>query len=200
MNWAIFTPSPLRNQISLKNECGEVLNFFLYNDHKTTLTFCQVIILLFATYQAHRLLTSGLKAHKVIHASLGSRFGQQDLYLPILIEILMIYFFQYGSFGGSVVEASCLWPQHATCTGTTYLLLFLLLVSLSLRPYPWHSSHYQLWNRNKLATICTGKNCSGHLWPILVKINLGGGSVVRSGGVAGLFTSRKVAFCSRLIA
>ena len=53
-------------------------------------------------YQAHRLLTSGLKAHKVVHASLGSRFGQQDLYLPILIEILMIYFFQYGSFGGSV--------------------------------------------------------------------------------------------------
>ena len=85
-----------------KNHCGEVLNFFLTEDHKTTLTFCQVIILLFATYQAHRLLTSGLKAHKVIHASLGSRFGQQDLYLPILIEILMIYFFQYGSFGGSV--------------------------------------------------------------------------------------------------
>ena len=86
-----------------KNECGEVLNFFLYNDHKTTLTFCQVIILLFATYQAHRLLTSGLKAHKVVHASLGSRFGQQDLYFPILIEILMIYFFQYGSFGGGVL-------------------------------------------------------------------------------------------------
>ena len=30
-----------------KNEYGEVLNFFLYNDHKTTLTFCQVIILLY---------------------------------------------------------------------------------------------------------------------------------------------------------
>ena len=58
-------------------------------------SFCHI-------YQAHRLLTSGLKAHKVVHASLGSRFGQQDLYLPILIEILMIYFFQYGSFGGSV--------------------------------------------------------------------------------------------------
>ena len=45
------------------------------------------------TYQAHRLLTSGLKAHKVVHASLGSRFGQQDLYFPPFIEILMIYFF-----------------------------------------------------------------------------------------------------------
>ena len=56
-------------------------------------------------YQAHRLLTSGLKAHKVVHASLGSRFGQQDLYFPILIEILMIYFFQYGSFGGGVLTA-----------------------------------------------------------------------------------------------
>ena len=91
-------------------------------------------------------------------------------------------------------------PLAPTFVGTTYLLLFLFLVSLSLRPYPSHSSHYQLWNRNKLATICTGKNCSGHLWPILVKINLWGGSVVRSGGVAGLLTSQKVAFCSRLIA
>ena len=58
-------------------------------------SFCHI-------YQAQRLLTSGLKAHKVVHASLGSRFGQQDLYFPILIEILMIYFFQYGSFGDSV--------------------------------------------------------------------------------------------------
>ena len=47
----------------------------------------------------------GHKAHKVGHASLGSRFGQQDLYFPALIEILMIYFFQYGSFGGSVCGA-----------------------------------------------------------------------------------------------
>ena len=54
------------------------------------------------TYQAHRLLTSGLKAHKVVHASLGTRFGQQDLYFLALIEILMIYLFQYGSFGGGV--------------------------------------------------------------------------------------------------
>ena len=30
-----------------KNHCGEVLNFFLTEDHKTTLTFCQVIILLY---------------------------------------------------------------------------------------------------------------------------------------------------------
>ena len=38
------------------------------------------------TYQAHRLLTSGLKAHKVVHASLGSRFGQQDLYFPLSLK------------------------------------------------------------------------------------------------------------------
>ena len=30
-----------------KNHCGEVLNFFLTEDHKTTLTFCQVIILFY---------------------------------------------------------------------------------------------------------------------------------------------------------
>ena len=30
-----------------KNHWGEVLNFFLSEDHKTTLTFCQVIILLY---------------------------------------------------------------------------------------------------------------------------------------------------------
>ena len=58
-------------------------------------SFCHI-------YQAHRRLTSGLKAHKVVHASLGTRFGQQDLYFPALIEILMIYLFQYGSFGGGV--------------------------------------------------------------------------------------------------
>ena len=38
------------------------------------------------TYQAHRLLTLGLKAHKVVHASLGSRFGQQDLYFPLSLK------------------------------------------------------------------------------------------------------------------
>ena len=46
------------------------------------------------------LLTSDLKAHKVVLASLGSRFSQQDLYLPPMIEILLIYFFQNGSSGG----------------------------------------------------------------------------------------------------
>ena len=45
--WSLFTPSPLRNQISAKKSLGEVLNFFLSEDHKTTLTFCQVIILLY---------------------------------------------------------------------------------------------------------------------------------------------------------
>ena len=78
---------------------------FIWLVFPLTLTAIVFLIFLFATYQAHRLLTSGLKAHKVVHASLGSRFGQQDLYLPILIEILMIYFFQYGSFGGSVPES-----------------------------------------------------------------------------------------------
>ena len=52
--------------------------------------------------QTARPLTSGLKANKVVHASLGSRFGQKDLYFPTIIEILLIYFFQYGSFGGGV--------------------------------------------------------------------------------------------------
>ena len=42
-------------------------------------SFCHI-------YQAHRLLTSGLKAHKVVHASLGSRFGQQDLYFPLSLK------------------------------------------------------------------------------------------------------------------
>ena len=46
--------------------------------------------------------TSDLKAHKVVLASLGSRFSQQDLYLPPMIEILLIYFFPNGSFGGGV--------------------------------------------------------------------------------------------------
>ena len=44
------------------------------------------------------LLTSDLKAHKVVLASLGSRFSQQDLYLPPMTENLLIYFFQYGPF------------------------------------------------------------------------------------------------------
>ena len=96
---------------------------FIWLVFPLTLTAIVFLILLFATYQAHRLLTSGLKAHKVVHASLGSRFGQQDLYLPILIEILMIYFFQYGSFGGSVCTG-CRWngsphtfytPVHFLC-------------------------------------------------------------------------------------
>ena len=43
----LYTPSPLRNQISAKNHWGEVLNFFLYEDHNTIFTFCQVIILLY---------------------------------------------------------------------------------------------------------------------------------------------------------
>ena len=44
------TPSPLRNQISAKKMIGGgVLNLFLSKDHKTTLTFCQVIILLYTS-------------------------------------------------------------------------------------------------------------------------------------------------------
>ena len=42
---------------------------------------------------------------KVVHASLSSRFGQQDLYSPAIIENLLIYFFQYGPFGGGVLTA-----------------------------------------------------------------------------------------------
>ena len=111
---------------------------FIWLVFPLTLTAIVFLILLFATYQAHRLLTSGLKAHKVVHASLGSRFGQQDLYLPILIEILMIYFFQYGSFGGSVGGGQlpelrdsivCLPVFHS---GILSLSLSLLALSFSL--------------------------------------------------------------------
>ena len=91
---------------------------FIWLVFPLTLTAIVFLIFLFATYQAHRLLTSGLKAHKVVHASLGSRFGQQDLYFPILIEILMIYFFQYGSFGGSV----CYIHHHHHCWNHYQLL------------------------------------------------------------------------------
>ena len=41
--------SPLRNQISAKNDWGGVHNLFLSKDHKKILTFCQVIILLYTS-------------------------------------------------------------------------------------------------------------------------------------------------------
>ena len=59
-----------KSNISKKNHCGEVLNFFLSDYHQTILTFCQVIILLYTMYQAHRLLTTGPQTHKVVHTSL----------------------------------------------------------------------------------------------------------------------------------
>ena len=105
-------------------------------------------------YQAHRLLTSGLKAHKVVHASLGSRFGQQDLYLPILIEILMIYFFQYGSFGGSVGRGQMNWSvsthfctKHiyqnlvfVSCTHRDLYLIYAPLVNQGCKVFMLHRS------------------------------------------------------------
>ena len=106
---------------------------FIWLVFPLTLTAIVFLIFLFATYQAHRLLTSGLKAHKVVHASFGSRFGQQDLYLPILIEILMIYFFQYGSFGGSVSTEEKNPENQGLCSHsvvTTKQISFLFLVRI----------------------------------------------------------------------
>ena len=45
----LYTSSLLRNQISAKNYWGGVLNLFLSKDHKTTLTYCQVIIVLYTS-------------------------------------------------------------------------------------------------------------------------------------------------------
>ena len=105
----IHTVPAQKSNIIKKMSVGKSLTFSFIMIIRRLLLFARLSyyfsLFLFATYQAHRLLTSGLKAHKVVHASLGSRFGQQDLYLPILIEILMIYFFQYGSFGGGVTTA-----------------------------------------------------------------------------------------------
>ena len=48
---SIHVSHRLRSEIKYqqKNHWGEVLNFFLSEDHKTTLTFCQVIILLYTS-------------------------------------------------------------------------------------------------------------------------------------------------------
>ena len=75
------TPSPLRNKISAKNDGGGVLNLFLSKDHKTTLAFCQVIILL---YTSSKLTKS------------STLLSTLSLYTPLIIENLLIYFFQYG--------------------------------------------------------------------------------------------------------
>ena len=102
---------PAQIKYQQKNHWGEVLNFFLSEDHKTTLTFCQVIILLYTSSQAH----------KVVPASHGSRFGQQDLYFPPMIEILLIYLFQNRSFGRGVPPplngSKALWPHGSPFEG-----------------------------------------------------------------------------------
>ena len=69
-------PQRPRPEIGYKQKHDQLgsLNFFHTQDHKTTFTFCQVIILLCVGW--------GPQANKVIHASLGSRFFQQDLQLP----------------------------------------------------------------------------------------------------------------------
>ena len=125
---------------------------FIWLVFPLTLTAIVFLILLFATYQAHRLLTSGLKAHKVVHASLGSRFGQQDLYLPILIEILMIYFFQYGSFGGSVAAGG----QISDSWFYFHFPLLFHLLQAQLTPFSF------IWN------ICMQKN-DGQGWNFHLK-------------------------------
>ena len=72
-----------KSKISKQMIGGKVLNFFLCKDHKTTLIFARLSYY-FTPY--NRLtddsLQTGSQAHKVVHASLGSLFGQQDLYFP----------------------------------------------------------------------------------------------------------------------
>ena len=57
---------------------------------RTTLTFCQVIILLYTMSQAH----------KVVHASLNSISGKLSAIWSL--KMLLIYFFQNGHFWNSV--------------------------------------------------------------------------------------------------
>ena len=66
----------------------------------TTLTFCQVIILLYTMSQAH----------KVIYASLKSISGQHSASFHMVIEnVADIYFFQNGHFWNGVCSFCCLW-------------------------------------------------------------------------------------------
>ena len=81
-----------------KADSGEVLNLFLCKDQKTTLTFCQVIILL---YTSSRLTES----------STLPPFWPAGFILPRFIENLLIYFFQYGPFGSGVGQASFMAPR-----------------------------------------------------------------------------------------
>ena len=69
---------------------------FLSKDHKTTLTFCQVITLL---YTILRLTKSSTLLSAPV---LASRIYTS----PPIIENLLIYFFQYGPFGGGVPYAA----------------------------------------------------------------------------------------------
>ena len=59
---------------------------------KTTLTFCQVIILLYTMSQAH----------KVVHTSLNSISGQHSASFHNVIKMLLIYFSQNGHFWNGV--------------------------------------------------------------------------------------------------
>ena len=79
-----------------KTDSGEVLNLSLSKDHKTTLTFCQVIILLYTMSQAH----------KVVHTSLNSISGQHSASFHNVIKMLLIYFSQNGYFWNGVLSVS----------------------------------------------------------------------------------------------
>ena len=77
----IHTVPTQKSNIGKKNDGGGVLNLFLSKDHKTTLAFCQVIILL---YTSSKLTKS------------STLLSTLSLYTPLIIENLLIYFFQYG--------------------------------------------------------------------------------------------------------
>ena len=83
-----------------ENDRKGSLNFPFTNDHKTTLTFCQVIILLCKGYRVHGLTKSSMLRSPPVLASRPYNFLQ-------LIDNLLIYFPQYGPLRGSVVPRLC---------------------------------------------------------------------------------------------
>ena len=99
--------------------------------------------------------------------SKSSRFGQQDLYLPALIEILMIYFFQYGSFGGNVLTAIII-VLRVQCDKLPLVVTWHFYGSLKTRlcgkQHPFWKSTRCKWFRSLFAHVLCQLTLLNYAW------------------------------------
>ena len=107
-----------------KNHCGEVLNFFLTEDHKTTLTFCQVIILLYpkvlrGTLRVdlvifrRRPALSKVSISKKLSMLLSFRFLVSSFH-KVIENVTDIFFPKNGHFWNSVRPVQSTTAQYST--------------------------------------------------------------------------------------